>query len=82
VLIDRLAGSLARRARRADRRGDLELVVLEAIADLLRRPIDAAALDDCADRIVSTLVDLNSAQLHALRQRLGKARGYGGGAPA
>lgn len=74
MLIDRLAGSLERRARRTERRCDLELVVLEAIADLIRRPIDAAALDDCADRIVTALVDLNSAQLHALRHQLGKAR--------
>lgn len=64
----------SRRCRRCERARDFEIVVLEAIADLIAAPVSTITLDDCAEKIAHGFVALNSEQLRQLRERLGEVR--------
>ena len=57
-----------------ERARDFEIVVLEAIGDLLAGPIDANRLDACGEKIVAAFFDLNAEQLRGLRERLADIR--------
>jgi hypothetical protein len=65
-----------------DRRNDFELLVLEALADLVASPMprDPVALDDCAQKITA-LVELSSDQRRGLCGRLAQVRILARGPP-
>lgn len=58
-----------------DRRNDFEMLVLEALADLVASPTPRSpiALDECAQKI-TRLVDLSSEQRRGLCERLAQVR--------
>ncbi len=58
----------------AERAHDFEVLVLEAIADLLAAPIDPNTLDECAEKIASAFLELSLEQISGLRERLGEVR--------
>lgn len=61
-------------ARTAERRAELETLVLEIIAELISEPITPLRLDKCATDIVEVFNDLTSAEQRGLRFRLGEVR--------
>lgn len=58
-----------------DRRNDFELLVLEALADLVASPTprSSLALDECAQKITA-LIELSRDQRRALCERLAQVR--------
>ncbi len=64
----------AARLRRSERRRELEVLVLEVMADLISGPIKPLLLDRSAERLVAAFLDLNIIQQRALRARLGEVR--------
>jgi hypothetical protein len=60
--------------RRCEAARDFEILILEALGDLVASPITPLALDECADKILSSLIDLGAEQRRELCVRLGDVR--------